>query len=161
MEPTPINESMQETTGDTADQVVETRPIQYIYAIRSNSVSDHFRFGGIECMKRIQTPCTSNRILKSLHSVFMVVPTLDYDKDIAQIKHSFRSKLQMQGWYVINDSEVRNFFDRYVMTGFQTDIQKLYDTQPEKLSIPLYDDNEDTPFWQNCMKNVRDYRDAH
>lgn len=137
---------------------VETQPIQYIYAIKSNSMADYFRFGGIEYMKRIQTPCTSCRTFQSLHSVFMVVPTLDYDKDMAQIKHSFRSKSRTQGWYFVQDSEVRDYFNSYILTGFQTDIQELYDKQPEKTPIPCDENNRNTSFWKDCVKNIGDYQ---
>jgi hypothetical protein len=71
---------------------------------------------------------TSTKHCFKLNKVFVVIPTLNFQRDIASIKKHFQSSLKNNGWYLLYDHEVLSYLHGHILPLFNDEMSVLYST---------------------------------
>ena len=107
--------------------------VLHIYAIRSDLADSFFRIGGIELL---HNPPLVPGHARSLHHIYAVAPTLNYSRDLASVRKHFQPNLKNNGWYVVYDHEITQYFNNVLLQNFNNEIETLYKANPLDTEIP-------------------------
>lgn len=100
--------------------------IENIYAVQWQRSPSLYRVGSIEIMHNFQS--------QELHTVTMVAPTLDFWRDLKKFQNHFRANQKNDGFYLVDEIEVRFFFNT-IISDFNRNINQLY-KEGKDIGIP-------------------------